>query len=77
MVAAGYPLHDHTENSSHVLLTELCTVELVPSAACPPRSSRGTWRLLMACLKLTLPTVMAKQDIAGTVMPKKAVMTDP
>lgn len=31
----------------------------------------------MACLKLTLPTVMAKQDIAGTVMPKKAVMTDP
>lgn len=31
----------------------------------------------MACLKLTLPTMMAKQDIAGTVTPEKAVMTDP
>ena len=31
----------------------------------------------MGCLKLTVPTIMAKQDIAGTVMPEKAVMTEP
>lgn len=76
MVAAGYPPHDHRDRFTWSAdLTARCRAGVVCRLS--PEEQQRNLETLMACLKLTLPTMMAKQDIAGTVMPKKAVMTDP